>query len=420
MHHLTKYPNGLHLITVPIAGIKTVTVMVLFGVGSKNETKEINGISHFLEHMMFKGTTKRPDSQKVSEDIDKVGGEYNAFTAKEYTGYYAKVGTDHLDLALEWLSDLVINATFKEEHIEKERRVITEEMNMYLDTPTQHIHDVIENLIYGDQPAGWDVIGTRQSVAGITRDDIVSYRDRNYTNRNCVICISGCFDGPMKEKVSAYFSTLSDASQSSRPATVEKQSKPRFKLLSKKTDQSHCVVAARAFSLFDDDRYPLSLITTILGGGMSSRLFTEVREKRGLAYYIGSDAELYTDSGYLAVQAGLDNTKLDEALKVIAEEFSKLVTEKVGDEELKKAKEHIKGQSLIGMESSNSQAFYYASQQVLKGKIETIEQKFAHLDRVTADDIMKVSKKLFVGNRLNAAVIGPKNDQAELKKILEL
>lgn len=418
MHHLKKYPNGLHLITVPIKGIKTVTVMVLFGVGAKYEEKKINGISHFLEHMMFKGTAKRPDSQKVSEDIDKVGGEYNAFTAKEYTGYYAKVGKDHIGLALEWLSDLIINSTFKEDHIEKERRVITEEMNMYLDTPTQHIHDVIENLLYGNQPAGWDVIGTRQSVQAITREDLVAYKNRSYTLGNCVICISGCFEKDVEEKVQSFFAALPAADQPTKQETREGQEKPQVKLVYKKTDQSHCIMAVRAFSLFKKDRYPLSLITTILGGGMSSRLFIEVREKRGLAYYVGSDAELYTDSGYLAVQAGLDNTKLDEALKVIAEQFHKLAHEKVSDEELNKAKEYIKGQSLIGMESSNSQAFYYGSQQILKGKIETIEQKFAKLDKITADDILALSQKLFVPGRLNLAVIGPVKDQDGLEQIL--
>lgn len=420
MYKLTEYSTGLKLVTVPIVGIKTVTVMVLFGVGSKMEEKDVNGISHFLEHMMFKGTKRRCNSQKVSEDIDKVGGEYNAFTSKEYTGYYAKVGKNHLDLALEWLSDLLTNSTFLPNRIGREKAVIIEEMNMYEDTPTQHIHDVFENLLYGDQPSGWDVIGNKESVTSIERKDLVAYKSAYYTHNNCVICISGNFDNDIEKKVIKYFAGLSSKKAERKFSTLENQDVPQLKVEHKKTDQSHCMVGVRAFGLLHKDRYPISLLTTILGGGMSSRLFIEVREKRGLAYYVGADAELYTDCGYLAVPAGLDKSKLDEALKVIVNEFQKLAEKKVSPAELSKAKEYMKGQILIGMEPSNAQAFYYTSQQILKGRIETLDQKLAKVDKVAADDILRVAKDLFVSEKLNMAVIGPHRDEESLRQILNL
>jgi len=418
MYELTEYPTGLKLVTVPIVGIKTVTVMVLFGVGSKMEQRNVNGISHFLEHMMFKGTKCRSDSQKVSEDIDRVGGEYNAFTSKEYTGYYAKVGKNHIDLAIEWLSDLLTNSTFLPKRIDREKAVIIEEMNMYEDTPTQHIHDVFENLLYGDQPSGWDVIGNKESVASIGRKDLVAYKNNYYTHSNCVICISGNFEHDVKDKVIKHFAKLSKKTADRKLVTKENQKSPVIKIKSKKTDQSHCIVGVRAFDLFNKDRYPISLLTTILGGGMSSRLFIEVREKRGLAYYVGADAELYSDCGYLAVPAGLDSSKLCEAIKVILKEFHKLTEKKVSASELNKAKEFMKGQILIGMEPSNAQAFYYTSQQILKGYIETLDQKFAKVDKVTADDILRISKELFVPEKLNMAVIGPRKEKHDLRDIL--
>ncbi|MFH1559662.1 MAG: pitrilysin family protein [Patescibacteria group bacterium] len=418
MYKLKKFSSGLTLVTAPVQGIETVTVMALFGAGSKCEQRKNRGVSHFLEHMMFKGTRRRPSAKAMAEVMDKVGGEYNAFTGKEYTGYWAKVGSGHLDLALDWLSDLVINAKLEADKMEKERGVIIEEINMYKDTPTQRIEDVFENLVYGDQPSGWDIIGTKKTIKAMPQSELLGYKRKNYTLGNCVVCVSGKPGKGLEDKVEKYFCGLFRTKAMPGAKTREKQSKPKFKAEFKKTDQSHCMIGFRTVNLFSKERYALGIITAILGGSMSSRLFLEVREKLGLAYYVHADSHLYTDSGYLSVQAGVRNVKFEQAMKAILDEFSRLKSEKTGEAELKKAKENIKGQTLISLESSNSRAFFFGSQQLLKKKIESLEQRFEALDRVTAGDIQETARRFFAPERLNAALIGPKRRNKKIDEIL--
>ncbi|MEA3273625.1 MAG: pitrilysin family protein [Patescibacteria group bacterium] len=419
MYKLKKTKAGLAIITAPVKGIKTVTVMALFGVGSKYENRKNRGAAHFVEHMMFKGTDKRPSPKIISEDLDKIGGEYNAFTGKEYTGYYVKVDSGHLDLALDWISDIILNSQFNKKEMDKERRVILEEMNMCQDNPMQYVEDIYETLIYGDQPAGWEILGTKGIVNNISRAKLVAFKQKNYVQSNCVVCLSGHFGKNIEKRVEKYFSNLPTGNPNTKLKVKEAQQVFRSKMQYKKTDQSHCILGFRATDLFNKERYPLSLIATILGQGMSSRLFLEIREKRGLAYYINASLELYTDSGYLAVQAGLDSSRLEEAVKAILGEFHKMTQEKVGTDELKKAKEYLRGRSSISMESSNAQALYYGNQQILKKKIETLEEKFKILEQVTPADILRVAKKTFSPKALNLAVIGPRRQSQKMKKILQ-
>jgi len=419
MYKSKKTKAGLTIITAPIQGIKTVTVMAMFGVGSKYENRKNKGVAHFVEHMMFKGTNKRPSAKIISEDLDKIGGEYNAFTGKEYTGYYVKVNSNHLNLALDWISDIILNSQFEKKEMEKERGVILEEMNMCKDNPMQSVEDIYEALVYGDQPAGWEILGTKRIVNNISREELVAFKQKNYVQSNCAICLSGHFNKKAVEQVEKHFSGLSTGKQGTKLKVKNAQKIFRSKMQYKKTDQSHCILGFKTTDLFNKKRYPLSLISTILGQGMSSRLFLEIREKRGLAYYINSDLELYTDSGYLAVQAGLDSSRLEEAVEAILGEFRKISQEKVGAEELKKAKEYLKGRSAISMESSNAQALYYVSQQVLKKKIETLEEKFKILEQVTPDEILKIAKETFSSKGLNLAVIGSRRQSKAMTKILK-
>ncbi|MDP3954106.1 MAG: pitrilysin family protein [bacterium] len=417
---LFTYPNGLRLITTPLDSTKTVTVLVLVGTGSRYETKEINGISHFLEHMMFKGTTKRPGALDISQELDSIGADYNAFTSKEYTGYYIKASSDKLDLALDLISDIFQNSRFDAIEIEKEKGVIIEEINMYLDQPSRHVHDLFDELLYGNQPMGWNIAGEKEIIKKLTRDNIADYFNTHYFAENTVVSVGGSINPEeVKERVAKYFNGIRQHTKLNSKSTDDSQSKPGLKIFNKKTDQTHFKLGVRAYDMFSHKLEALDLISVILGGNMSSRLFVEVREKRGLAYRIRTSADAFLDVGSLDTYAGIDNARFTEALKIILTEYKKLAEEQVPEKELQKAKDYIRGTTLIGLESSDDVAMFYGDQELLKNKMETPEEKLAKIDTVTAEDIQKVSREIFTPNKLNLAIIGEvDNKEEELREIL--
>jgi len=417
----TTLKNGLRIITVPSKNTKTAAVLVLVKTGSKYETKDINGLSHFLEHMFFKGTKKRSSTLKLIEPLDQIGGAYNAFTGQEYTGYWAKVDASNLDLALDWVSDIYLNSKIEETEINKERGTILQELNMILDTPMRYVGHLWLKLLYGDQPAGWDVIGTQDTIKKIQRNDFVNYLKDHYSAKNTVIAVAGNIDQEVTiDKIKKYFQKINTQSVKDKSKVKEKQSKSRALIHYKETDQSHLILGFRAYNMFHPDKHTLSVLGTILGGYMSSRLFISVRERQGLAYYISAGVGMDTDTGYLIVDAGVDNKKVDKAIKIILNEFKKITKQKISSRELKKAKDYIKGSTLIGMESSDTQASFYASQELLTNEILTIEQKFAKIEAVTVDDIQRVAKDIFKSEKLNLALIGPFKDKKRFDKILSL
>lgn len=421
MFKKTILDNGLRVLTVPVSNTKTVTVLILVGTGSKYETKEINGISHFLEHMFFKGTGKRPTPAKIVEELDRVGGEYNAFTSKEHTGYYAKVDFKHLDLALDWISDIFLNSKLDEQEIEKEKGVILEEINMYLDTPMHYVGHLWEELLYNGQPAGWPIWGNKDVILGLKRDKFLEYLKSQYTSQNALICIAGNLEeNSVLEKIEAYFKNIRQGSRQEKLELKEEQSKPDLLVHHKKTDQTHLCLGVRAYDIFHPDRYAISILGMILGGFMSSRLFQEVREKLGLAYYIRTSAEQSTDSGYLVTQAGVANQKVEEAIKAIVNEYKKIKKEKVSDEELMRAKEHIKGNMLLNLETSDEMASFFAGQEILKKEILTPEQVFKKIDKVAVDDIQRVAQDIFKLEKLNLALIGPFKEKERFEKLLQI
>ena len=415
MYKKQTFSNGLRLVTVPMKGTKAVTVLVLVGTGSKYEDKKNNGISHFLEHMFFKGTKKRPNTLAIAETLDKVGGEYNAFTDKECTGYWAKVDAKHLNLALDWVSDIFLNSKLEPKEIEKEKGVIIEEINMYLDTPIKYIDDLWEELLYGDQPAGWSVIGDKKIVAKMRRKVFADYLKEHYLAKNVVIVIAGNIG---KAKVKNYFKDIKIGKPRAKQKTIENQEKPRVSVYYKKTDQTHLYLGTRAYDIFDDRKYALGLLSVILGGNMSSRLWISVREKEGLAYYIRTSAQAYTDSGYLATRAGVDNKRVEKAIRLILKEYKRITQEKISVMELKKAKDYIKGSTILDLESSDAIASFFGGQEILTGKILTPEEKFAKIDSVTVDDIKKVAQDIFRPEKLNLALIGPFKNEDKFKQIL--
>jgi predicted Zn-dependent peptidase len=418
MFKKTIFNNGLRVITVPSKSTQTVTVLVLVGTGSKYEKKEEKGISHFLEHMYFKGTRKRPSSLEIAETLDKVGGIYNAFTSQEYTGYFAKVSREHFDLALDWVSDIFLNSTLPEKEIEKERGVIIEEINMRKDHPMEHVQVLWQKLLYGDQPAGWDVAGEIETVSKISRKDLIEYRETQYIAPNTIICLAGNFNEREGiEKVKKFFSKIKIGKSREKPKVIEKQERPEILFEKRETDQTHICLGVRGFNLFDERRYVQEILALILGGMMSSRLFERIRTKLGIAYYIETDAFSDPDTGYLVTRAGLSNEKLEEGISEILKEYRKIKREGVSKSELKKAKDCLKGKMNILLESSDAKASFFATQEILEKKILTQEQIFKKIDKVSQNDILKLSREIFRPEKLNLALIGPKEIKKEILKI---
>ena len=420
--NLHTYPNGLRLITVPMEHTKAATVLVMAGTGSRYETKDINGISHFLEHMMFKGTEKRPGYLDISMELDAIGAEYNAFTSKEYTGYYAKAGVENFDQILDIESDIFLNSKFDLEEIEKERGVIIQEINMNFDNPMRHIGDMYEELVYGDQPLGWNIAGTKEIILAMKPEKIREYFNTHYFAKNTVVAVAGNIDPEkVKSQVEKHFGYIREQSLL-KPLPVQiKQDKPGLKILNKKTDQAHINLGVRGYDMFHPKKEALSLMAVILGGGMSSRLFVEVREKRGLAYYVKAGSDSYLDAGDFSAWAGLEKTKLHSALEVILEEFRKFKKEKVSETELKKAKDQVKGHMAISFETSDDLASYYATQELLKHEIFTPEEKFEKINAVTIEDIWEAANDIFKDEKLNLAIIGPvEEDDVSIKNLLKL
>lgn len=423
--HRKVLPNGLRVLAVPMPGIESATVLVMVGAGSRYENANNNGISHFFEHMAFKGTEKRPSAIEISSLIDGIGGEVNAFTGKEVTGYYIKSANTHVDLSFDILSDMLQHSLFKKEEIDKERGVILEEINLYEDTPARKISDVFERLLYGNTPMGWDIAGEKSIIKEIGREDFVKYLGSLYSAKNIVVAVAG---GVSEQKVfdlaERYFGQMSGFDTIKYEKVIENQKKPKTLIKTKKTEQVHIALGFRTVPVDSPDRYALSLLSSILGGGMSSRLFHEVREKRGLAYYVRTVSEHYLDCGNLVSYAGVDTKRVLEAVEVVLSEYKNLRDskpgKKIGKGELKKAKEFMKGHLILELEDSRSMAGFYASQEILENNIEKLDEVLKKIDKTTAAQINEVAKKYFVSNGMNLAVIGNFEDGRKFEQMLKI
>jgi predicted Zn-dependent peptidase len=417
MYKISKLKNNLTLITVPLKGTKATTVLVMVPVGSRYEHKKISGASHFVEHLMFKGTTKRPTAQDISRILDATGAEYNAFTGKDYTGYYVKIDGAKQAVAFDLIADMLFNSKLDAEEIEKEKGVIVEELRMYEDNPTMGIGFLYEKLLFGDCPLGRDEGGDESSVRGISRQELWNYYQSAYKTSNMVLVVAGNIDKKLKKHLQYFLNT--DATKNKIQSTITKNNFEKFvwpkekkslahrvQVKEKKLDQAHLIVGFHGLHLNHPDRYILSVLLNILGGGMSSRLFVQVREKRGLAYMIRTGASNYRDVGTAYVQAGLDVARLPEAIKVIKEELEKISTELVSVKELKDAKSNISGRMTLGMEDCSAQAEWFAKQFWLADKMQTYEQVLQKINKVTAADVKRVAKKIFNWGDVHVAAIG--------------
>ncbi|RMD59694.1 insulinase family protein [Candidatus Parcubacteria bacterium] len=421
------------ILTLPLRGTKTVTILVMVGTGSKFETRPINGLSHFLEHLLFKGTKKRPSAMLLVSELDSLGAEFNAFTSKEYTGFWIKTKADKLAKATDILADMLLNPLLKNEEIERERGVILEELNMYQDNPMLNIDDVFEECLYGNTPAGWDTIGRKDSLLQLKRKDFLAYLDSQYGPNNTIIVISGAVSSSQAKKIAAkYFFKKQFLSRGknlrAKLPVREHQTAPQIHLKIKKTDQAHLALGVRTMPYFSSNRFHLKLLALILGGTMSSRLFIKLRERRGLAYYVKTMAEFYSDSGYLVTQAGVSPNKLNQAIKTIWQEYQNIKTKGVSAVELKRAKEILAGKLAIQLESSDMLASWYGRQAVMQkiiaregnGKIPiyTPEDYLKAVEKITPQELKQLARQIFTPARLNLAIIGTAN-KTELKNILK-
>ncbi len=399
--------NGIRIITVPMADNPAVTVLVMVEAGSKYETKEVSGISHFLEHMCFKGTRKRPKAIDISRELDSIGSQYNAFTSQEFTGYYAKGGPRHLDTILDVVSDMYLNPLFDEKEIEKEKGVITEEINMYEDMPHRHVHDLFMELLYGDQPAGWNIAGTKESVKKLKREDFEEYRRKHYVSGATTVVVAGKFnEETIFDDIEKKFEGIHELKKHPKPQVKEAQKKPNIRIKYKKTDQTHIVLGVRTYDMFSKYTNALRVMSAILGGGMSSRLFQKLRDEMGVGYYVSAGNDTYTDHGYFEVSTGVDNSRVVEVVKAILEEFRKIKEDDIPEEELKKAKDYIIGNMFLGLETSDSLAEFYAYQEILKKEIQTPAEVAKKINMISAREIKDVAKLIFQDKNLNMMVLG--------------
>lgn len=416
-----KLPNGLRVISVPMKDNPTVTVLVLVETGSKYERDGERGLSHFLEHMCFKGTTTRKNTFTISHELDAIGSQYNAFTSHEYTGYYAKSDKKHIEKIFDVVSDIYLNPIFPEAEIEKEKGVIVEEINMYEDMPQRHVQDLFMSLLYGNQPAGLSITGTHDSVRKMTRKDFTEYHDKHYTPNKTTVIVSGAVTTEVVQALTKkYFGKLSSKKIQDKQKTKDVQMKPQVLVKYKKTDQTHLVLGFRTFDVYDEKNYALDVMANVLSGGFSSRLFMKLREELGVAYYVRAAADGFTDHGYFEIRAGVTNTRVKEVITEILKECKKIATEGVTEVELEKTKEYMIGNMKLELESSDAWAMYYGGQAVLKKDIETLEIVEKKIRQVTKGDILRIAKMIFKNKTLNLALIGPFKKTQEFEDILVL
>ncbi|MEI6494732.1 MAG: pitrilysin family protein [bacterium] len=414
-------PNGIRLLLVHKADSLSVTTLVLVRAGLLYEDKRTNGISHFIEHMCFKGTKNWPKSIDLSREFESMAANYNAFTGPEYTGYYATVRPKHLKRSVTILADLYHNPLYDEGEMDRERGVIKEEIKMYADQPGTHIQEIFDGMLYPNQPAGWNIGGTAESVDKLKVADLIKYREKYYTGANTVIVIAGNFSAPQaKELITKNFGHI-------RPGVVAKRAKPKYSqtkpeviVESKKIDQVHFALGFRSFGSIHKDRATIGLLGKVLGGGMSSRLFQRIRVEMGAAYYIGAGQVARTDHGVFTIYGGVNATQLNNVLSAVIDECHKLCDVGVGEKELQLAKDNVLGSLELGLETSNELASFVGYDELLEGKFYTVKQIEKEIEKVTVGDIKKLARKIMQNKSLNLAVLGPNLKKERFVRILRV
>ncbi|MDQ6877849.1 MAG: insulinase family protein [Candidatus Dormibacteraeota bacterium] len=406
-HPVHGLSGGARLVMAPMPERLSASLVFMFGGGSRLEDERLAGVSHFIEHLFFKGTRRRPTSKEIADAIEGVGGFINASTDKELTAYWTRVPAEHLLLGLDVLSDIVSNSKLAPEDVERERMVILEELKMYQDQPQDYALNLLEEIMWPGHPLGRDIAGTEQSVARLTRDDILEYANAHYRLPNLVIGVAGAIDeSELPAEVTSHLRLPSEPNGLVTPEVPEPLMGPHLKLMRKRTEQAHICLGVRAFSYLHPDRYALDLLNTVLGEGMSSRLFLNIRERLGLAYDVHSFTQKHRDTGHLGVYLGVDPKKALEAIAAVLAEMSQLCERDLSDEELQRAKEFTKGRMRLDLETTNGVAFWLTYQELLLGEIRSIEDELTFVDAVTASDVRRVAN-MVLRSPIQMAVIGP-------------
>jgi predicted Zn-dependent peptidase len=415
-------PNGLTVLVVPQKESPSVTVGVFVRAGAAYETKDNNGISHFLEHMCFKGTTRRPTPLAISAEFEQLGASYNAFTSRDLTGYYAKVAARSFEKILDLLADMYLNPLFSVEEIEKEKGVIVEEINMYEDEPRAKVSQILEATMYGDQPAGWDVAGVKKNIYATTRQTFVDYRALHYHAKKTIVVVAGNVDPRSAvAKVAEQFSDIAVTRHIARAASVvEDQKRSRVRVQSKPLDQTHLLFGIKAFPATHAQRYVLSMLSGVLGEGMSSRLFQKVREEMGAAYYVRSSSSLFATHGYLEIAAGVNQQKTNAVVGTIVDELRKMAGDGITEKELSRAQEHAIGTFALSLETSSDVGFFYGEQEVVLGKIRSPRAIIAAIRSVRTSDVRRLARKLFVDERVSVAAVGSNLSDETFSSLIHL
>ena len=417
-YEVARLKSGACVAANPMKERKSVAVGIWVRVGGRNESEKESGISHFLEHLVFKGTKRRTANQ-IKEAVEGAGGSLNAFTGEEYTAFVAKIASGHFPAVFDVLADMVLAATLEKEDVKKERAVIMEEIKMTQDQPTQLVDELLSEIVWPGHALGRPLAGTLETVGAMTADHIRGHRDRYYRPNLISIVAAGDIEQKKLLRVSSAYFGNGEKSQDDRAEIFsENQKAPRLKFCFKKTEQTHLALAVHALPRGHEDEYALEILNVVLGGNMSSRLFNEVREERGLAYDISSFTRKYQETGVFGVSAGIDHHKLDEALRVVLQELEKTAEKTVKADELKRAKEFFIGQLQLGLESSMNQMFWMGENLLAYGRCRTAEEVVRKVERITAADLKRVARRIFVTNSMNLAVVGPVHSDQRLQKLL--
>jgi len=422
-HQLTTFPNGLRVLSFPMAGRESVSLGVWVACGGRYENIAKAGLSHFIEHMVFKGT-KRFTGLQIKKAIEGAGGHLNAFTAEEFTCYLAKVTPRHLGRALEVLSEMVVSPTLTSKDFEKEKPVIIEEIKLYLDLPGSHVIDILFSLLWPNQSLGMFLAGTPQTVSDITHGELKKFKETHYASSNvCVVACGNVSHQQLIKAVKSGFKELKTEKKNTfKKASAGGQKKAQVKILEKKLEQTHLAIGFRASGRRSQKRFPESILNIILGANMSSRLFQEVREKRSLAYEIGSHIKRYDEVGALIIDAGMDNNKREEVLRVILGELKKLTKKGPSPNELKRAKEFFRGQFMLSLESTTERMIWLGENLTTLNKVEDEQAILRKIDSVSFQDVKNTAAQIFKNDNLNLSVIGPlkTNEQKKIKECLKI